>query len=229
MRNILLLIIAGIVMSGCVAVPVTDTKQSAFPAMYTDTKPVSMIIVPAINESTAADAGDLLNVTVTQPFANHGYYVMPVSIVSDIFKREGIVEGTQVKGLPASLFKKNFGADSVMFMTITQWDKNYAVIAGNVTVGIEYVLLSTETNEVLWSYTQHVVVDTSGGNSGGGLIGSIIATAITTATTDYVPIAFQVHQRASGALPYGKYHPKSGQDGADNVVNIAAKDAALSD
>jgi len=31
------------------------------------------------------------------------------------------------------------------------------------------------------------------------------------------------------ALPYGKYHPKSGQDGADNVVNIAAKDAALAD
>ena len=60
MRNILLLLIAGIVMSGCAAVPVTDTKQSAYPAMYSDTKPVSMIIVPAINESTAADAGDLL-------------------------------------------------------------------------------------------------------------------------------------------------------------------------
>lgn len=229
MRNILILIIAGIVMSGCAAVPVTDTKQSAFPAMYGDSKPVSMIIVPAINESTAADAGDLLNVTVTQPFANHGYYVMPVSIVSDIFKREGIIEGTQIKGLPASLFKKNFGADSVMFMTITQWDKNYVVVAGNVTVGIEYVLLSTETNEVLWSYTQQVIVDTSGGNSGGGLLGTIIATAINTAAADYVPIAFQVHQSASRALPYGKYHPKSGKDGAENVVNLAAKDAALTD
>lgn len=229
MRNLILLLIAGAVMSGCVAVPVKDTKQSAYPAMYTDQKPTSIIIVPAINESTAADAGDLLNVTVNQPLANHGYYVMPVSIVSDIFKREGIVEGTQIKGIPATLFKKNFGADSVLFLTITEWDKNYAVIAGNVSVGIEYVLLSTTTNEVLWSYTQHVVVDTSGGNSGGGLLGAVIATAINTATTDYVPIAFQVHNQAAVALPYGKYHPKSGQDGADNVVIVAAKDAALAD
>ncbi len=209
-------------LSGCAEM---GTKQDAYPSMYTDRKPVSMLIVPAINESTAADAGDLLNVTVTQPFSNHGYYVMPMPIVADIFRREGILEGTQVKGLPTSIFKKNFGADSVLFMTIESWDKNYAVLAGNVTVSIEYVLLSTETNEVLWSYDSTVVVDTSG--SSGNIFADLISTAIATGIADYVPVAYQVHATASQALPFGKYHPKSGLDGMQKSVNLELKDEAL--
>ncbi len=210
------------ILSGCAEM---GTKQDAYPSMYTDRKPVSMLIVPAINESTAADAGDLLNVTVTQPFSNHGYYVMPMPIVADIFRREGILEGTQVKGLPTSIFKKTFGADSVLFMTIESWDKNYAILAGNVTVSIEYVLLSTETNEVLWSYDSTVVVDTSG--SSGNIFVDLITTAVATGVADYVPVAYQVHATASEALPYGKYHPKSGLDGMQKSVNLKLKDEAL--
>lgn len=224
MKRSIILLLGIVFLSGCVQM---GTKQEAYPAMYTEQKPVSMIIVPAINESTAADAGDLLNVTVTQPFANHGYYVLPVPIVADIFRREGILEGTQVKAMPAHLFKKNFGADSVLFMTIESWDKNYAILAANVTVGIEYVLVSTETSEVLWSYEQQVVVDTSGGS--GNLLADIVATAVATGLTDYVPIAAQVHATASNALPFGDYHPRSGADGLDRSVNLAARDGALAE
>jgi hypothetical protein len=201
------------------------TKRDAYPAMYTDKKPVSILVVPAINESTAADAGDLLNVTVAQPFTNHGYYVLPLPIVYEIFKREGVLEGTQIKGIPTALFKQNFGADAVLFMTIENWDKNYIVIAGNVTVGIEYVLLSTETNEVLWSYDQKVVVDTS--SSSGNILVDLVATAISTAAADYVPVAAQVHEVATQSMPFGKYHPKSGLDGDVKSVSLKAKDAAL--
>ena len=224
MKNLCFLALIFVMLTGCVTVP-TTTKRAAFPAMYSDNKPVSILVVPAINESTAADAGDFLNVTVTQPFANNGYYVMPLSIVADIFKREGILDGTQVKGVPTSLFKNNFGADSVLFLTITEWEKKYAVIAGSVSVGIEYVLLSTETNEILWSYTQRIEVNTSG--SSGNIIADLIATAISTATTNYVPIAFQVNQVAAKALPYGAYHPQSGIDGDENVVNLNAKENAV--
>ena len=163
--------------------------------------------------------------TVSQPFTNHGYYVLPVPIVADIFRREGILEGTQVKGLPTSVFKKNFGADAVLFMTIENWEKKYMVVAGNISVGIEYVLLSTETNEVLWSYEQLVVVDTS--SSSGNILVDLVSTAITTAVANYVPVAYQVHVTALQTMPFGKYHPKSGSDGEMRTVNLEAKDAAL--
>jgi len=211
-------------LSGCAQVQM-GTKRDAYPLMYTEQKPVSVLVVPAINESTAADAGDLLNVTVAQPFANHGYYVLPVPIAADIFKREGILEGTQLKGVPTRLFKENFGADAVLFLTIRNWDKTYLVLAANVSVGIEYVMLSTETNEVLWSYDQVVVVDTSG--SSGNLLADVISTAISTAMTEYVPVAQQVHARAVQSLPFGNYHPRSGQDGDMKSVNLASKERPL--
>ena len=111
-------------------------------------------------------------------------------------------------------------------MTIEEWEKNYAVLAANVTVGIEYVLLSTETNEVLWSYKQRVVLDTSG--SSGNILADLIATALTTAATDYIPIAAQVHQIATtAALPLGRYHPKHRLDSSQRTVLEEAKAAAL--
>ena len=223
--RILTILLLAIQLSACVQ---TGTKGDEYPLMYSDAKPVSIVIVPAINETTAADAGDLLYATVTQPFANHGYYVLPVPIVADIFRREGVLEGGQIKGMSMQLFKDNFGADSVLFMTITEWDKNYAVIAANVTVNIEYVLQSTTTNEILWSYQQRIVLDTSG--SSGNILVDMIATAITTAATDYVPIASQVHTTATNAaLPYGEYHPRSGADRDQKTVLTAAKAAALSE
>lgn len=210
-------------LGGCVQMV---TKGEAYPLMYTEQQPVSMLIVPAINETTAADAGELLSATVSQPFANYGYYVLPVPIVNDIFRREGILAGDQIKGVPTAMFKQTFGADSVLFVTIEAWDKNYAILAANVTVAIEYVLLSTETNEVLWSYEQSMVLDTSG--SSGNILADLITTALTTATTDYVPIAAMVHQTATkAALPFGQYHPKHGQDGGQRSVLVDSQTGAL--
>lgn len=224
LTRVSIVLAALLVISGCAQ---TQSKLDAFPAMYAEGKPLSIVVVPAINETTAADAADLLNVTVSQPFTNHGYYILPVPIVADIFRKEGVFEGSQLKGVSTSIFKETFGADAVLFVTINSWDTNYAIVAANVAVGLEYVLLSTDTGEVLWSYTERVVVDT--GSSSGNILVDMIATAITTASTDYVPIARQVHQTAVVAMPYGNYHPKSGTDGESKSVITSKKHAALAD
>ncbi len=225
MKKILgLLVVFVLFASGCAEI---ETKQQAYPKMYSETeKPVSILVVPAINKSTAADAADLINSTLTIPFADNGYYVLPISIVSDIFKRDGIIEGSQITGLPASVFKDNFGVDSVLYITINNWDTNYVVIAANVTVGMSYVLVSATTNEVLWSYDQQIVVDTAG-DSTGFILADIVKTAIATALTDYIPIARQVNAAAVSTLPYGKYHPLVGTDGEMKVVLKASKEKAL--
>jgi hypothetical protein len=213
-------------LSGCVALETKQTKQAAFPSMYTDARPTSILILPAINKSTASDASGYITATLTQPFADAGYYVFPTLLTTDIFINEGILDGTQALGIPKPIFKKSFGADSVLFVTINKWDKNYVVFAGNVTVGISYVLISTITEDILWSYDQEVVVDTSG-DSSAGLIGALIATAVSTAVQDYIPVAHQVNAAAVGTMPYGKYHPSVGQDGAIASVSPSAQKKAL--
>jgi len=208
---------------GCATV---ETKNEAFPKMYGESRPDSILVLPAVNKSTAADATDFINSTLTQPLADAGYYVFPLPLSAMIFNREGILDGTQLMGMPKAVFKKNFGADSVLFITINKWDKNYAVLAGNVTVGMSYVLISTQDDSVLWSYDQEIVVDTSG-DSSAGLLGALIATAIATATTDYIPIAHQVNNTAIHTLPVGKYHPREGADGEATGVLKSSRERAL--
>jgi hypothetical protein len=202
-----------------------QTKMEAFPAMYDDRQPLTIVVVPAINNTTAANASSYFNVTITEPISNQGYYPMPVEIVRDIFLKEGVVDSTMIKGMPTSIFKKNFGADAVLFVTISKWDTNYAVLAANVSVGMEYVMLSTTTNEILWQYSSTIVVDTSG-QSTGFILADILSTAITTATTDYVPIAKNVNSQAFIALPHGQYSKQHRIDGDQNVVYKILKDAA---
>jgi hypothetical protein len=102
MKNIFLLIVCSIFIVSCGTM--TQTKLDAYPAMYDQRQPVSILVIPAINKSTAAEATDYFNVTITEPLSNTGYYTMPVEIVRDIFLKEGIVDSAIVKGMPASVF-----------------------------------------------------------------------------------------------------------------------------
>lgn len=210
------------VVTGCATI---ETKQDAYPGMYEDGRPLAILVLPAINQSTAADAGYFLDVTVAQPFSNHGYYILPMPITAEIFQREGIIDGEQLMGIPGSVFREGFGADAVLFITIEQWETNYVVIAGNVTVSLSYVLKSAHDESILWSYKDTVVINTSG--QSGFILADIISTAISTAMTDYVPVAIQVHQAALKAMPYGQYHPEHGADGSQKAVNADKRTSAL--
>ena len=225
MNKLILASAALIFFAGC-ASNQWQTKIEAFPAMYDDRQPITIVVVPAINKTTAASASNYFNVTITEPVANQGYYPIPVEIVRDIFLKEGIVDSQMIKGMPTSIFNKNFGADAVLFVTIQKWDTSYAVIAANVSVGMEYVLISTTTNEILWKYSATIVVDTSA-QSSGFILADIISTAITTAATDYVPIAKNVNAQAFIALPHGKYSKQHRTDMDENVVYKVLKDAAV--
>ena len=205
-----------------------ETKKEAFPAMYDERQPLSIVVVPAINNTTAVEASNYFNVTITEPLSNFGYYTMPVEIVRDIFLKEGVVDSTMIKGLPASIFRKNFGADAVLFVTINKWDTTYAVLAANVSVGLEYVMLSTDTNEIIWQYSSTQVVDTTA-DATGFILMDILTTAIQTAVTDYVPIAKTANYQAFVALPHGQYSKLHGTDMDEDVVYKKLKEAATDD
>lgn len=212
--RIIILGAASLVLAGCASPMIS--KQEAFPKVYQE-KPLSILVVPAINNSTAADAPDLYSTTIAQPIAEAGYYVMPLPLTNFILNSEGITDGAQLRDVNAIKFKQLFDADAVLFVTINKWDTNYYVTGGNVTVGAEFDLVSTTTNEVLWNYNNIIVHNTSGNS--GNLIADIIATAITTALTDYVPVARIVNATVVNTLPAGKYNAKHGKDGLEKAVN----------
>lgn len=194
--------------------PKMTTKSTAFPLMYEE-RPASILILPPMNESTAADAKDYYSTTIQEPLAFTGYYTFPYTITSEILKMEGIYDTELLVNLPLSKFKEYFGADAVLFTTIKKWDLRYMVLASTLTVSIDCKLKSTISNQTLWKYTGTVVVDLSGGDTGGGLAGLIakaIVCAVSSAVADYVPYARQANYRALSSMPYGKYHPQHNKD-----------------
>lgn len=200
--------LSALYLSGCAA-PKLVTKASEFPGMYSE-KPKSLLIMPPINLSTAADAKDYYATTIEMPVAFHGYYTFPYEITSEILKQQGVYDSELVYDIPLSKFYEYFGADAVLFTKIKKWDTSYAVVASNLTVSIDAEIKSTKTSQVLWKYNGTVVVDLSGGNTGGGLVGLIagaIVTAINTAAADYTTYAKQANGRFVGSIPFGPYHP----------------------
>jgi len=193
--------------TGCT--PKMVTKAQEFPGMYTE-KPRSLLIMPPMNESTAADAKDYYATTIEMPLAFHGFYVFPYEITSDVLKQQGIYDSELLYNLPLNKFYEYFGADAVLFTKIRKWDTSYMVLASSLTVSIDAEIKSTKTSQVLWKYNGTVVVDLSGGDTGGGLAGliaKVVVAAVNTASADYTTYAKQANARFIGSMPYGYYHP----------------------
>lgn len=194
--------------------PKMVTKGDKFPLLYEEA-PASILILPPMNESTAADAKDYYATTIQEPLTFWGYYVFPYEITTEILKMEGIYDSELMKNLPLQKFREYFGTDAVLFTTIKKWNLSYAVLAANLTVSIDCELKSTKSDATLWQYNGTVVVDLSGQSSSqgmAGLIAKLIATAISSAMVDYVPHARRANYMALRSFPYGKYHTLYGKD-----------------
>ncbi|MEH0020767.1 MAG: GNA1162 family protein [Desulfobacter sp.] len=208
--------------TSCVTVPKT-TKLSEFPLMYEE-QISSILILPPMNETTAADAKEYYATTIQEPLTYSGYYVFPYPVTSEILQMEGIYDSELLMNTPLSKFREFFGADAVLFTRIKKWDMSYVVIDSNLTVSVECQLKSTSTNRVLWAYDGTVTVNLSGGGSSTGhILGDLIAKAITTAINsamaDYVPYARKANYLAISSLPYGKYHPQHTKDKQMEIID----------
>lgn len=196
------------------------TKMDAYPEMY-ESPPLSILVLPPMNESTAVEAQEFCQATITEPLTLTGYYAYPIEVVCDILKHEGMYETVDFREFDPAQFKKYFGADAVLFVNILKWDKAYYVVGGHVTVSVDMKLVSTETKKTIWYYNGTLKIDTSVNSGASGLAGLLInavATAVKTAVTDYVPVAKNANIEALSAIPYGKYHAKHLKDGKMKAV-----------
>jgi len=220
---------------GCA--PRMATKGEKFRLLYEEA-PASVLVLPPMNETTAADAKGYYATTIAEPLSFSGYYVFPYEVTKEILQMEGLYDAELIKDVPLQKFREFFGADAVLFTTIKKWDLSYMVLASTLTVSVDCSLKSTKSDQVLWKYNGTVVVDLSGGNAGGGIAGLIakaIVTAVSSAMADYVPYAKQANYRALSSMPYGKYHEQYlkdeqqqfiDQDPAKATTEIAAPDKA---
>lgn len=213
-KNLLIIAVLSVTMflTSCA----TLTKSDVYPKVYEE-KPLAVLVMPPINQSTNVDAKDYFYSTLSKPICNEGYYVFPPFLSMYTLQRESAYDSELFINRDISKFGKKYGADVLMFTIIKSWNKSG--LKADVEVEIEYIFKSTKTNEIVFDKNAVIIVNTAvdtGLNGGLGILANILATSIKTAATDYVKVARTCNYYAletEASMPVGPYHPDYAADG----------------
>ena len=183
----------------------TITRESQYAKMYEE-KPITLLIMPPINNSTNVEAKDLLYTSISRPLVEAGYYVISPLVAMDVMKAESAYDAELFIDAPLAIFNNYFGADAVVFSVIDSWNKKGLGIETN----IRYIIKSAYTNEVLFERSCDLYLDLSINSNSGTLLGILVdlaASAINTAATDHIIAARQANYFIMNDIPRGKYSP----------------------
>ena len=189
----------------------TKTLGEQHPKMYAE-KPLTIAIMPPINQTTHAEAKDYFYTTMYMPLCEKGYYVFSPYLTMEMFQQESAYDAEMFLDKDLTQFRNVLNADAAMFTIIKSWKRSK--LAGALTVKIEYILRSTKTGKTLYNREGNISVDTSvkGGSGGWGSLVGLIATAVKTAATDKVVAGRKCNAFVLSDLPAGKYSPNFEKD-----------------
>lgn len=201
------------VLSGCA------THKAPPPYDYTllkASKPRSILVLPPLNQTPEVRASYSMLAQVTQPLAESGYYVIPVTLMDETLRENGITEASDAHQLPAAKLQEIFGADAVLYITVTQYGTVFKVLDSATTVAANAKLVDLKTEAVLWAGKASASTAEQQNQQQGGLAGLLVATVVkqimSTVTDQSHPMAGVTSQRllragrADGLL-YGPRSP----------------------
>jgi len=202
-----------------------DTRTNDF-SQFRAADPHSILVLPALNNSGAVEAPEFFLSTVSQPFAQRGYYVFPANMVKSLLEENGLSDPALLYNADAKRLDRLFGCDTALYLSIEKWESKYVVLATSTSVAFNYELRSCETGEKIWSNYQEMKYSPQASNSGNplaDLFAQAVISAIEKGSPNYMPLAQQANAMAAGlritGIPAGPYLPEVyGKDLADFPV-----------
>ena len=202
MKRIIYFLLTFFMLTSC-SMMSSVTRESQYAKMYEE-KPITLLVMPPINNSANVEAKDLLYTSISRPLVEAGYYVFSPLLAMDILKAESAYDSELFIDAPLTAFNDYFGADAVVFSVIDKWAKKGLGIQAK----IRYVIKSAYTNEVLFDRSCDLYLDLSVNSGTGGVIGALVdiaASAINTAVTDHIIAARKANYYIFRDIPRGMY------------------------
>ena len=184
----------------------TVTRESQYAKMYQE-KPVTLLVMPPINNSANVEAKELLYTSISRPLVEAGYYVISPLLAMDVLKAESAYDAEMFFDAPLTPFRNYFGADAVVFSVIDTWTKK----GMGIETKIRYVIKSTHTHEILFDRSCDLYLDLSVNSESKSALGALInlaASIINTAVTDHIIAARKANYFILRDIPRGKYSPE---------------------
>lgn len=206
MKNFLKLAAAAlavVVLGGC-------ANRAPVPYDYTEYKlsnPKSILVLPPVNQTPEVRAPFSMLAQVTYPLAESGYYVLPVSLVDETLKENGVTQAQDAHELPTAKLREIFGADAALYISMTQYGTVYRVLDSHTTVTAEARLVDLKTDKVLWTGKATASTAEQQNQNQGGLAGmlvtAIVKQIVGTVTDQSHPMAGLTSRRLLSA---GRFH-----------------------
>ncbi len=162
-----------LVLQGCVTPP----KPYDYTA-YREAKPASILVLPPINGTPEVQATPSVMAQMTQPLAESGYYVMPVSLVDETLKNNGMHTSEEAQQIPPAKLREIFGADAGLYVKVSRYGSVYKVINSETAVTLEAKLVDLRSGQLLWEGSASASSAEQNNNSQGGLVGLLIKAVV---------------------------------------------------
>lgn len=195
----LLVALALTALLGACATPPAPTDYTAF----RQSKPVTLLVLPPLNDSTEVLAGYGVLAQATWPLAEAGYYVLPVTLVDETFRQNGVTTAQDAHNVPVPKLREIFGADAAVYLHVKQYGTQFNVLTSESRVTVAAHIVDLRTGASLWKGTATASSAESNGGNQGGLVGLLVKAVINqiigTATDASFIWAGVANQRLLGA------------------------------
>ena len=188
---------------------------------FKQSRPSSILVLPPLNSSMDVAATYSMLSQVTLPLAESGYYVLPVSLVDETFRQNGLHNPAEMHEVALHKLREIFGADAALYIDIKQYGTSYAVLLSESRVTAAARLIDLRSEQLLWQ-GEATASSAEDRSSNGGLVGllvqAIVSQIVESVTNRSHPIAGITSNRLLAAgrpngILYGPRSPNYQKDG----------------
>lgn len=164
---------AALLLGGC-ATPPPARDYSA----YLKAKPASLLVLPPVNDSPDVKGTPGVWAHATRPLSEAGYYVLPVTLVDETLRGNGIQTPAEAQDIPYAKLREVFGADAAVYLKVTRYGTSYKVVDSETRVDVEGRIIDLRSGALLWSGRAFATTAEQSQQNQGGLVGLLVAAVV---------------------------------------------------
>jgi hypothetical protein len=167
---------------------------------FKQNRPVSMLVLPPVNETPEVSATYGVLSQVTLPLAEAGYYVLPVSLMDETFRQNGLNHPAEIHDVSPQKLREIFGTDAAVYIKVTRYGTSYSVVASETRVTAQARIMDLRTGQLLWQGSATASSSESRNSSQGGLAELLVRAIVTQIVETTADTSFKYAGTASRRL-----------------------------
>ena len=181
-------------LGGCATKPPYDYTN------FKNSDPRSILVLPPKNSSPDVTATYGFYSNTQRPLSEAGFYVLPVTVVDEVFKANGISVADEMHLVSTKKLNEIFGADAGLYINIKDYGTKYFVIGSAAVVTAEAKLIDLKTGVLLWEGVATASSEEGQNNQQGGLAALLVTAIVKQIVGTAVDQSFQTGKITSARL-----------------------------